>query len=260
MTVPALLHKKSARAKNFRNRFILLCVLTPVLAAVCVLLGVFTAPSNPVFIAVLVLSCVFVAVGTAYCCAEYASVKRFYALCSDAAFPCVVVTERRNLEFFEAEADDVRRYAELELKLNLALYKEQGRQGARVVSDAERKALKAQERRACRNDRACLRLCGFHRGGRAPAERQDGVRQRKHVRHLRAVAALEGAGRERQHRRSAEKSKHRKINLQGETEHEKTHRSARGATASAPRSRTARSPSSTKSAKNSGMNSSSNTF
>lgn len=146
MTVTALLHKKSARAKNFRNRFILLCVLTPVLAAVCVLLGVFTAPSNPVFIAVLVLSCVFVAVGTAYCCAEYASVKRFYALCSDAAFPCVVVTERRNLEFFEAEADDVRRYAELELKLNLALYKEQGRQGARVVSDAERKALKAQER------------------------------------------------------------------------------------------------------------------
>lgn len=40
----------------------------------------------------------------------------------------------------------MRRYAELELKLNLALYKEQGRQGARVVSDAERKALKAQER------------------------------------------------------------------------------------------------------------------
>lgn len=101
MTVPALLHKKSARAKNFRNRFILLCVLTPVLAAVCVLLGVFTAPSNPVFIAVLVLSCVFVAVGTAYCCTEYASVKRFYALCSDAAFPCVVVTERRNLEFLK---------------------------------------------------------------------------------------------------------------------------------------------------------------
>lgn len=179
MTVSALLHKKSARAKNFRNRFILLCVLTPVLAAVCVLLGVFTAPSNPVFIAVLVLSCVFVAVGTAYCCTEYASVKRFYALCSDAAFPCVVVTERRNLEFFEAEADDVRRYAELELKLNLALYKEQGRQGARVGFRRGAQGAQSAGKRACRNDRACLRLCGFHRGGRAPAERQDGVRQRK---------------------------------------------------------------------------------
>ena len=146
MSIPELLRGKSARAKNFRNRFILLCVLTPVLAVVCALLGVFTSPANAVFLAVLVLSCVFAVIGTAYCCTEYCSLKRFYALCTDAAFPCLFVTEQRNLEFFEAAADDVRPYAEVELKLHLALYKERGRQGARAVADAERKALRAQEK------------------------------------------------------------------------------------------------------------------
>ena len=138
MTLSSALRTKNARSKNFRNHFILLCVLTPVLAAVCVLLGVFTSPANPVFIAVLVLSAVFFTIGTAYCTMEYRSLVRFSRLCADEKYPCVFLSEYKNLEFFAADEESVRAYAELELKAYTALYKESGRHGARPVSDAER--------------------------------------------------------------------------------------------------------------------------
>lgn len=146
MTLSSALRTKNARSKNFRNHFILLCVLTPVLAAVCVLLGVFTSPANPVFIAILVLSAVFFTIGTAYCTMEYRSLVRFSRLCADEKYPCVFLSEYKNLEFFAADEESVRAYAELELKAYTALYKESGRHGARPVSDAERKSLKEQEK------------------------------------------------------------------------------------------------------------------
>ena len=144
MEKTSLLRAKDERGKPFRGRFRLVAVLAPLLVAASVLLGVF--PGGLLFVFVLILTVVFTVLGVAYCVTEARSLRRFAACCTDERYPCAVVSEYRNLEFLAADAEAVRGYAELELRLYAALYKEKGRGGARPVSDAERKALKEQEK------------------------------------------------------------------------------------------------------------------
>lgn len=159
MEKTSLLRAKDERGKNFRSRFWLLVILGPLLAMASVLLGVF--PGGLLFVFVLVLTVVFVALGTAYCATEARSLRRFAACCTDERYPCAVVSEYRNLEFIAADTEAVRGYAELELRLYAALYKEKGHGGARPVSDAERKALKEQEKQCLQSLGKPLVFAGF---------------------------------------------------------------------------------------------------
>ena len=142
MEKTSLLRAKDARGKPFRGRFRLVAVLAPLLVAASVLLGVF--PGGLLFVFVLILTVVFTVLGVAYCVTEARSLRWFAACCTDERYPCAVVSEYRNLEFLAADAEAVRGYAELELRLYAALFKAKG--GGRPVSDAERKALKEQEK------------------------------------------------------------------------------------------------------------------
>ncbi len=157
MEKTSLLRAKDARGKPFRGRFRLVAVLAPLLVAASVLLGVF--PGGLLFVFVLILTVVFTVLGVAYCVTEARSLRRFAACCTDERYPCAVVSEYRNLEFLAADAEAVRGYAELELRLYAALFKAKG--GGRPVSDAERKALKEQEKQCQQSLGKPLVYAGF---------------------------------------------------------------------------------------------------
>ena len=157
MEKTSLLRAKDERGKPFRGRFRLVAVLTPLLVAASVLLGVF--PGGLLFVFVLVLTVVFTVLGIAYCVTEARSLRRFAACCTDERYPCAVVSEYRNLEFLAADAEAARGYAELELRLYAALFKAKG--GGRPVSDAERKALKEQEKQCLQSLGKPLVFAGF---------------------------------------------------------------------------------------------------
>lgn len=157
MEKTSLLRAKDARGKPFRGRFRLVVILAPLLVAASVLLGVF--PGGLLFVFVLVLTVVFTVLGVAYCVTEARSLRRFAACCTDERYPCAVVSEYRNLEFLAADAEAARGYAELELRLYAALFKAKG--GGRPVSDAERKALKEQEKQCLQSLGKPLVYAGF---------------------------------------------------------------------------------------------------
>lgn len=157
MEKASLLRAKDLRGKPFRSRFRLVAILGPLLAAASVLLGVF--PGGLLFVFVLVLTVVFTVLGVAYCVTEARSLRRFAACCTDERYPCAVVSEYRNLEFLAADAEAVRGYAELELRLYAALFKAKG--GGRPVSDAECKALKEQEKQCQQSLGKPLVYAGF---------------------------------------------------------------------------------------------------
>ena len=157
MEKTSLLRAKDDRGNPFRGRSRLVAVLAPLLVAASVLLGVF--PGGLLFVFVLVLTVVFTVLGVAYCVTEARSLRRFAACCTDERYPCAVVSEYRNLEFLAADAEDARGYAELELRLYAGLFKAKG--GGRPVSDAERKALKEQEKQCLQSLGKPLVFAGF---------------------------------------------------------------------------------------------------
>lgn len=141
--------KRRSQESNLRTHFWMLVIVAPVLAVLTVLAGVFLGASNFFFILLLVLTVLFTVIGTVYCLQEHHSLKRLERLRTDDSYPTVFISDYTNMEFFAADAESVREYAEIELLLYLSMYKKSGerdKQKARVIPEEDRKALLAREK------------------------------------------------------------------------------------------------------------------